>query len=39
LKVRDDAAAIKATVFLSVPRIYNRIVDNVSATLAQMITD
>ena len=38
-KIKDDAAAAHITIFVSVPRVYNRIADNVKTTLVQMITD
>jgi len=39
LKLREDAVAAQITIFVSVPRVYNRIVDNVTSTLRQMVTD
>lgn len=39
LKVREDVAAAQVTTFLSVPRIYNKVADNVRATLADMVKD
>lgn len=29
-KIKEDSAAIKATIFISVPRVFNRIVDAVN---------
>jgi len=39
LKIREDAAAAQITLFVSVPRIFNRTVEGVKAMLAQMVTD
>lgn len=33
-KIKEDSAAIKATIFISVPRVFNRIVDSVASLLA-----
>jgi long-subunit acyl-CoA synthetase (AMP-forming) len=39
LKLKEDAAAAQATIFVSVPRVFNKIVDNVRVTINQMVTD
>jgi long-chain acyl-CoA synthetase len=35
LKVRDDAAVVKPTVFVAVPRLYNRIVEGVEKKFSE----
>jgi hypothetical protein len=39
LKLREDAAVSQVTMFLSVPRIYNRIVEGVKITLDGLVKD
>jgi hypothetical protein len=38
-KIKEDAAVAQVTALLSVPRIYNRIVEGVKTTLDTMIKD
>jgi len=39
LKLRDDAAVAQVTLFASVPRVYNRIVEGVKITLDGLVKD
>lgn len=39
MKIKEDTAAIKATIFISVPRVFSRIVDAVNTTINSMVTD
>ena len=39
MKLKEDCHAMKTTVLISVPRLYNRIVENVKTTVNSMVKD
>lgn len=39
LKIKEDAAIAQVSLFVSVPRVYNRIVDGVKTTLDGLVKD
>ena len=39
LKIKEDASVAQVTLFVSVPRVYNKIVDGVKATLDGLVKD
>ena len=37
LKIKEDNAAIKSTIFVSVPRLYNKIYDGLRAAIDSLV--